>query len=296
MPNKPDVELFYSLAFLNTQRETAVKENEWGNFISPSKNIPLSSPTNKKTINTDLSYYASQSPHFAEIARVLQNHLSDYYSAKYLFDCASILQKHVGTIQKLVEVSPKFGDLSCLFAETSNHMDIAYDIVDTDKNNLLNIYEKIQSLFPQAINRVRLFFGDLPIYIKKEIISSPVINLIHYQSQNFNDAVKDLAATFHARNNIFGTIVHGTHMRTTNMQYHAFVDAALYAIFGKNMQFLKLGEEATHATEPDVQHNPPRYYASNRVDGMYVPYSKNIFHYPHPDSELDAFLYQSEQG
>jgi hypothetical protein len=90
-------------------------------------------------------------------------------------------------------------------------------------------------------------------------------------------------------------MIHNTHLRSIDMNQYAFVDAALYAIFGSGIQFLKLGEEANMDAPSDLSTHSPCYYTGSRIDGMYIPYSKNQFRYPHPETPLESFLYQPEQ-
>lgn len=304
MTKEPNLSVIYSLAFVNMQREVAARESDWGSFISPEQ-TSLSSAAHQEHALTetfrfkavDFTSVLNKDPLFDSIIRrnFGDNALAAYYrcSAKYYFDCFELVKRHTGQITKIVEVGPQFGDLSSLFAGLLNKMNVTLDLVDISKANLIRSYQNIKQIFPEAADHVRLFFGDLPVYIKNITCQSSDMNLLHYQgSTNFNDVIRDLGSTFHAKNKIFGTMVHNTHLRSVTMSDYSFLDAALYALFGAKINFLNLGEEVAEETALDQS----SYFAGGRVDGLYLPYSLNQFRYPHPSTPIEKLLYQIQES
>lgn len=291
MQKKPDSSIFYSLAYINLQREHAIDDPDWGTLISPHQASDTSLPNSKML---DLEQYRHMHPLFHTILNKIHedNAANLCCSLKYYADCFNLINQQLGNFQKIVEVGPQSGDLACLFAGIIQNTDKTLDIVDINKTTLLRTYEKINILFPEATPKIRLFVGDMPLYIKNIASVSSSQNIIHYQaSHNFNDVIRDLGSTYFCKNKIIGTLVNHTHLRTTDIRHYAFVDVALYALFGAGIKFIKLGEEITDETSLNELTNPPSYFSSNRVDGLYIPYAMNHFRYPHPNSSIETYLY-----
>src|SRR6185312_3293185 len=173
MKNKPDFSIFYSLEFLNLQRESASRNPYWGKFISPDQSIihEFSSEYNHPQSNhspkiIDFTPYRKNNPLFdAIVDRIsLDESAKNYYrcSAKYYADCFNLLTQHEKKINRIVEVGTGWGDLSCFFAGSLEAMDATLDLVDSNPEALLRTYVKIKKNFPEAAQKVRLFFGDLP--------------------------------------------------------------------------------------------------------------------------------------
>lgn len=298
---KPDFSIFYSLECINLRREFAEKNQYWGSFITTEQNDLFSEFTSQLVNDVvykknELPQDKSVEPLFNDIMKKLHsNEIFFRSSTKYYFDCYSVIMEHKGVVNKIVEVGPHFGDLSGLLAGMLEHLEATLDLVDMNPIYLFKTYEQIKKLFPEAASKVKLFFGDLPSYIKNVAGTSTQIHLIHYQgSYNFNDVVRDIGATYFARQKIVGTIIHNTHLRTTDMNYYAFVDVALYALFGLNVQFLKLGEQEDVKSELYFLSQPSIYFAHPSIDGMYLPYAVNHFRYPHPNTQLEDFFAKNE--
>ncbi len=299
---KPDFSIFYSLEYINTHRKLASSHPEWGKIIeSESRAGDFPSEFDSQLLRNvifkpiDFTSYANKHILYDEIINKMKidNDINQHYrnSAKYYFDCFNILNQHEGVINRIVEVGTHFGDLSCLFSGMLQKLDATLDLVDINPLHLIKTYQRIKKIFPEVAAKVRLFFGDLPLYIKQIASKSPYINLIHYQgSYNFNDVVRDLGSTFYAKQKIAGTMIYNTHLRTTDMNHYAFIDVAIYSLFGLNVKFKKMGEQASGTTEIQTSHQPPIYFADQRVEGMFLPYAVNEFRYPHQNTSLDDFF------
>lgn len=303
-----DSAIFYSLAIINEVRGAAYRDDpEWGTMICcPTGHLHY--PPKAKTfhypyhnaLNTD-DLNALQDIH-TDIMKEIQAHNPDkqYYrnSAKYYAESFTVLIDELLNEQlkhkvRIVEIGPQFGDFSCQIAGLLRNIDATLDLIDIDKDNLTYAYRNIEKVFPEVLPRVKLFYGDLPLYVKNIIEPSSDMNILHYQgSYNFNDVVRDLSSTYFAKEKIAGTFLPNLYLRNTNMNYYSFVDAAIYALFGMNIKYIKLGENAT--TESGLQSNDlvTTFLGKNQIEGMYIPYIHNQFRYPHPQSTLDDFIYK----
>lgn len=300
-----DIALFYSLAIVNEVRQKALDDSSWGSFIQYQES-PLSYPPQKKPFHIPYKEKidfanANGSPIFQDILNKINSANPDKQffrsSSKFYIESFDLLVNnilmHKNHQQRIVEIGPQFGDLSCQLAGLLNHCNVTLDLVDIDKENLYYAYKNISAVFPEVLPRVRLFYGDLPIYIKNVINQTNDLNNLFYQgSYNFNDVIRDLGSTYFAKDKIAGIFISNTHLRNTNMNYYPFIDAAIYALFGMDVKFFKLGEEKYEETalQQDVMH--ATYLSRNRVDGMYIPLSHNQFRYPHPNNKLDDFIYK----
>lgn len=307
MEKKPDPSIFYSLAIINEKREAAVQQADWGSYVDLSTK-KYTEELEKISYDhalfscnkLDFTPYAEASPLFKSIIDNIYAHQFNlknpyYNSAKYYADCFTVTAYYVGNVQRIVAVGADPASMIIVLAGLIQEHNVILDIVDIDQCALLSVYKQIMQIFPNMANKVRLFFGDLPIYIHRHLSNSSDQYLIHYQaSTNFNDVIRDLGATYFQRNKIVGTMVYNTHLRSTRMHDYAFTDVALYALFGHNIQFIKLGNVINDTSQSSTLSDTHYYHSSQRVDGLYIPYSNNQFRYPHPNTELTSFLYQCE--
>jgi len=170
---------------------------------------------------------------------------------------------------------------------------IQLDLVDINKNYLRLSYERIRRLYPEVAKRTRIFFGDLPTYVKNVLMQEKnTSNLVHHDgSHTFNEVIKDLAALYYVKDKVEGLLIQDTNLRAGNIDSFVFVDAALYAIFGSDLQYYETGLKHGNTATPAFQFGPHgTYWLANKPEGMYIPFALQKFQYPHPTVEFDRFL------
>lgn len=216
----------------------------------------------------------------------------DQCSARYYFDIVNTLRGFNGEFSKVVEVGVYMGGASCILAACSEIFDFDIDMVDTNPKFLQFSYERIRRAFPAAAKRVRLFHGDLPTYVRKLMLNERDSgHIIHHDGAHyFEQVVRDLASLYFVKDKIHSVIAQDTHLRgrINNMN---FVDLAIYAIFGTDLQFMQIG--ATY-NDHDARTSPNKfegnYFLPNTYEGIVIPMSVNSFKYPHPKLSMNDFL------
>lgn len=303
MQKQMDSAIFYSLAIINEVRQDATHHSDWGTFITPTNKAlphpPISKPYHMPyQAGMDFTGQTSTPSLHSQIRNKIQitNANKQYYrsSPQFYEDSFNLLLNQKITVHRLVEVGVQFGDLSCQLAGLLNNFNLSLDLVDLDKDNLEYAYQNIAAVFPEVLPRVRFFYGDLPLYVKNVLSQSYDLNMIYYQgSYNFNDVVRDLGSTYFVKDKIAGVFVANIHLRHTDVNFYPFFDVALYALFGMNLNFIKLGNEIAEESALSNQADQATFWSKNRMDGMYIPYTHNQFRYPHPSTSLDNFIYKS---
>lgn len=217
----------------------------------------------------------------------------DLCSAKYYADVFSALRGPFAGIRRVVEAGVYMGGASAIFAGALPALDYDLDLVDIDPAFLRFTHERIRRSFPESVHRIRLFHGPLVSYVQQVLVpeaTGPVF-LHHDAAHDFMQVVKDLSALSFARDKLAAIAIQDTHLRGRIKNY-AFVDAALYAVFGNGMAFMPTGtaypETDTLMTTPNaVQGN---YFLPGAPEGMILPMAQNQFRYPHPAMTLDEFV------
>ncbi len=228
------------------------------------------------------------------LSRVRQLDLKyeDQCSAKYYLDLITTLRDLNGQFDRLIEVGVFMGGASCYFAGCSHYFDFDIDMVDVNTRFLRFAYERVRRTYPEAVGRIRLFHGDLPSYIRNVVLDGPNIrHIVHHDgAHNFDQVVKDLSALSFVREKILAIIAQDTHLRGA-IQHMNFVDMALCAVFGTNMQYVPIGavyDAESELTRPNrFQGN---YFMPGCAEGMVLPMAANNFAYPHPALTIDDFL------
>jgi hypothetical protein len=186
------------------------------------------------------------------------------------------------------------GGASCVLAGSLVPLNKTLDLIDVNKHYLRFTYERIRRIFPEAASRVRMFFGDLPTYVKNVMTQTGnTRHLIqHDGSHCFNEVIKDLCSLYFVKDKINGVMIQDTHLRSANINLYTFVDAAVYTVFGFAMKFHEIGAKYKDQTTPAYQF--VTYFMSNYPEGMYIPFTLNTFRYPHPIMKLEDFLPRQE--
>lgn len=70
-----------------------------------------------------------------------------------------------------------------------------------------------------------------------------------------------------------------------------FVDLAICAVFGNDVQYIPIGaayDKADVRTTPNYYEG--NYFMADAPEGMIIPMAVNAFHYPHPNLKIEDFL------
>lgn len=294
--------------FASEYINSVLSDQEWGAFIEPDKELEtLSNPCEKYKIVPPSGYKANfipfrtLNPLFDDIA-VRMNSLQstgmnyeDQCSAQYYFDMFNVLHANANNVDRIVEIGVYLGSASCVFAGCLLPMNKTLDLIDVNKCYLRVTYERIRRSFPEAASRVRLYFGDLPSYVKNVLAhSGNTRHLIqHDGSHCFNEVVKDLSSLYFVKDKINGVMIQDTHLRSANINLFTFVDAAVYTVFGFGMKYHEIGVKFPTPTQPAL--NFSTYFLDNHPEGMYIPFALNNFRYPHPSMKLENFITTREE-
>ena len=276
-----------------------------GIFIEPDGELAfLADPNEKFGIPIQSGYkamqhasqFAGHSKIFDEIsARIgsLDIPYEDQCSVKYYFDVVSALRNCNGEFGRVVEVGVYMGGASSVLAGCIEKFDFDLDLIDNDDARLRFSYERVRRLYPESTGRIRLFHGDLPSYVKSVMLNdTQTKSIVHHDgAHDFNQVVKDLSSLYYARDQIHSLIIQDTHLRGRINKF-IFIDAALYAVFGADLNYFPIG--SVHS-EHDIEMTSPNKYQGNYFvpgmpEGMVFPFSHNRFKYPHPSMSLDEFL------
>ncbi len=229
----------------------------------------------------------------AERVRSLDLNYEDQCSSRYYFDLVTSLRDLNGQFTRLVEVGVFMGGSSSIFAGCSEHFDFDIDLVDVNADFLRFSYERVRRTFPNAANRIRLFHGDLPSYVRSVMMESGggQQHIIHHDgAHDFEQVVKDMASLYYVQGQIHAIIAQDTHLRGTIKKMN-FVDMALYAVFGTDLKYAPIGsvyEGDTEMTRPNRYQG--NYFMPGVAEGVVLPMAMNTFQYPHPALDIDDFL------
>jgi hypothetical protein len=291
--------------FINDYIKKSMHDPNWGTFISPDGDLEhLPNPNEKYQIpvlsghKANFSVFQFQNPLFNSITtKIIEQratiHFEDQCSGVYYFDIFDIAEINKQRINKIVEVGVFMGGASCILAGQIEDSAIELDLVDVNPLFLRFTYERIRRAFPKAASRVRLFFGDLPTYVKNVLAHAEKSeHLIHHDaSHNFNEVVRDLASLSFVQDKIVGLMIQDTHLRSSNIHSYVFVDAALYAVFGSSLQYFEMGSKFSDNTNPTFEDEGyGTYFLGGHPEGIYIPFFPGLFRYPHSSVKLEHLL------
>ncbi len=274
----------------------------WGTFLEPDAALrDLADPASHLNVTIHSGIRASLASLrvgnrvFESIARRIRDTpiaCEDQCSAKYYFDAFEVVRAHFGRVNRIVEVGVYMGGASTVFAGCAGPMDLGLDLVDVNERFLRFTHERIRRTFPEAMERVRLFHGDLPTYVHRVLAAEPdAAALVHHDgSHRFDQVVKDLASLSFVRDRLRGILIQDTHLRG-RVEFMNFVDAAVYAVFGFDVRCTPIGTSYPPG-HPNLEPNryQGNYFLPDTAEGMFVPIEGNTFRYPHPSIPLEALL------
>ncbi|WHU01281.1 class I SAM-dependent methyltransferase [Sphingomonas sp. NIBR02145] len=228
----------------------------------------------------------------AERVRLLSLAYEDQCSPQYYYDIVRTLRDFNGQFDRLVEVGVYMGGSTAYLAGCIDAFDFDLDLVDFRSEFLLFTYERVRRMFPEAARRIRLFHGDVPSYVRHVMLEERGHrNIVHHDgAHDFNQVVKDFSALSFAREDLVALIAQDTHLRGT-LEEMNFVDLALYAVFGTELNYASIGvayHGDTEMTRPNrFQGN---YFMPGVAEGVVLPMAANQFLYPHPALGMEHFL------
>jgi hypothetical protein len=215
----------------------------------------------------------------------------DQCSTEYYFDLVRTLRDFNGEFDRLVEVGVFMGGSSGIFAGCIGPFDVDLDMVDISADYLQFAYERVRRMYPESTDRIRLFHGDLPSYVRAVMLEEPVRTIVHHDgAHDFNQVVRDMAALSFVREQLVAIIAQDTHLRGT-VHHMNFVDMAMYAVFGLDLNYAPIGKrypEMDSRTAPNKYQG--NYFMPDAAEGFVLPMALNEFLYPHPDLSIDDFL------
>jgi hypothetical protein len=216
----------------------------------------------------------------------------DQCSAQYYFDVVRTLRDFNGEFSHVVEVGCYLGGASSILAGCMDKFDFTLDIVDLHAPYLRFAYERIRRMYPEAEGRVRLFHGDLPSYVREVMLEEARKGVVvhHDGAHDFSLVVKDMAALSFVRDQLHAIIAQDTHLRGT-VKHMNFVDMALYAVFGTDLNYAPIGAqygEFDSQTCPNSYQG--NYFLPGQAEGFVIPMAVNDFRYPHPTLPMEHFL------
>lgn len=275
------------------------KDPEWGTFISPDPELAqIADPNEKLKVyipsgnKADFSHVVGHNPMFDSIVRkiVAQRDTMTYEeqcSGKYYFDCFTIIQQLRSGINRIVEAGPYLGGASCVFAGCVEEFGIELDLIDAKKEFLLYTHERIRRAFPNAVSKVRLFYGNMHAYITNVVQKENQTKILfhHDAGHNYNQVLNDLASLYFVKDKVTGLIIQDTHLRSANVGNYIFVDAAVFSAFGFNAKYLGIGVQFPQTTQP--AYAGQTYFLEKNPEGFFIPFDQNSFQYPHPTMKLE---------
>lgn len=274
----------------------------FGAFIQPDPELEgLKDPNEKLGIKVYSGFkalrqginFTGQNRVFDEIYTRVKRYRGTYEdqcSPDYYFDLVRTFRDFAGEYNRVIEVGVYMGGASTVIAGCSTWFDYDIDLVDIHAPFLLYAYERIRRIYPEAAHRVRLFHGDLPAYVQTVLMrEDPGKCVVHHDgAHDFNQVVKDMASLSYIEDKLHAIIAQDTHLRGTIDKMN-FVDMALYAVFGLDLNYAPIGacyEAHDHRTAPNQYQG--NYFVAGQHEGFVLPMAMNRFVYPHPGIGLET--------
>lgn len=273
-----------------------------GNFLEPDNKLQSLNFTeiserlnvNIKSGNQpDLMPYAGRNIIFDDIIakrNLEDNHYEDQCSAKYYFDIFNTIKATLGEATRIVEVGVFMGGSTSILAGCAHYLGMELDLIDISPNYLQFARERARRCYPDAVeSRVRMFHGSLPEYVRDVLKNEDDARVIihHDGSHSFEQVIRDLGSLYYIRNHVHSLLIQDTNLRGMPKHFN-FVDSAVFAIFGRNVTYAPLGTVYQSTGGPNQWEG--NYVMPDEPEGMYIPFSHNKFHYPHPRINLAHFF------
>lgn len=280
----------------------AMHQDTWGTFLTPDPGLADVEDLHEALgmrirggHRADLKLFAGRNAVFDRIiARIESLDLAyeDLCSAHHYFDLFGRVEHCHGQLTRLVDLGVYMGGSSMILAGCVEPMGLELDLVDVNAAYLKFTHERLRRAFPRAMNRVRMFHGDLPTYAARVLDSDPgARTLVHHDgSHTFEQVVRDLSALYFVRDRVHSLAIKATHLRG-NIAHLNFVDAAVYAVFGAAVEHTPIGARFPKDAPVTVPNRwDGKYFLAGHPEGMHIPFDAVEWKYPHPTMELDDFL------
>jgi hypothetical protein len=219
----------------------------------------------------------------------------DQCSAKYYYDMYNIAVNEAEGVDRIVEVGTYMGGASVILAGCAERTGAELVMIDIVDRHLQFSYQRLARSFPSVAERVKLFCGDLPTYVRDALMPEQSSSRLLVQldgSHAFQEVIRDLGTLSYVKDRLIGIMAQDTHLRGIPNGAR-FIDAALYGVFGGDMQYMAMGSEygewQTELVTPNKYGG--NYFMPGQPEGMYLPMSHNAFRYPHPDMTIDQFFW-----
>jgi hypothetical protein len=219
----------------------------------------------------------------------------DQCSAKYYYDMYNITVNEAENVDRIIEVGTYMGGASVILAGCAERIGAELVMIDIIDRHLQFSYQRLARSFPSVAERVKLFCGDLPTYVRDALMPEQSSSRLLVQldgSHAFQEVIRDLGTLSYVKDRLIGIMAQDTHLRGIPNGAR-FIDAALYGVFGGDMQYMALGSEygewQTELVTPNKYGG--NYFMPGQPEGMYLPMSHNAFRYPHPDMTIDQFFW-----
>jgi hypothetical protein len=245
----------------------------------------------------DLAQFSFSDPAFRSLVSAIkvQDGFEDQCTAKYYYDMFSIATDTIDQVDRLVEVGVYMGGATVILAGVIANTQQELVLIDINERCLLFSYERMIRSFPSVADRVRLFHGDLPTYVRDVLLPEQTAKRILVQldgSHAFQEVIRDLGTLSFVQDRLHGIMAQDTHLRGMP-QGARFIDAALFGVFGGEFEYLAIGSVYNQFQEELLKPNRygGNYFLAGKPEGMYLPMSHNRFEYPHPDIAIDDFFW-----
>lgn len=191
--------------------------------------------------------------------------------------------------QRIVEVGVFMGGASVVLAGLASEHDLELDLVDINRSYLRFARERARRAFPEA--KIRCFLGGLPEYVAAVLVPEGRGDVLvqHDASHAFEQVVKDLSALSFVRERVQALAIQDTNLRGKPPHLN-FVDAAVFAVLGKDVPHRDIGIFPTHEVMLRPNSFEGNYFLADRAEGMLLSLRDLPFRYPHPDLKLEHFL------
>jgi hypothetical protein len=201
-------------------------------------------------------------------------------------------------LTRVIDLSVFMGGSSVILAGCAHEFDLQIDLIDIGSKYLHFGHERIRRICPELTDKVRLYNGDLPTYVRDVILREQggCILVYHDGAHDFSQVVRDFCSLFYVKDQIHSVAIQDTNLRGQPHYPYAgrFVDAAVYAIFGFDMKFAPMG--TTFTADNKLMTTPNQYggnyFVPDVPEGWFVPLDQNTFRYPHATMPppLEAFI------
>jgi hypothetical protein len=245
----------------------------------------------------DLAQFTFSDAAFRDLVSsiTVRDGFEDQCTAKYYYDMFSIAQDTMDHVDRIVEVGVYMGGATVILAGVIAQTRQELVLVDINERCLLFSYERMVRSFPSVADRVRLFHGDLPTYVRDVLLPEQVAKRMLVQLDGahiFQEVIRDLGTLSFVKDRLHGIMAQDTHLR--GMPKGArFIDAALFGVFGGEFEYVAIGSVYDQCQEELLtpNHYGGNYFLAGKPEGMYLPMSHNRFEYPHPAISIDDFFW-----